>query len=122
MTGPFPPLTGYSSARKTANDLDHQAREALKATELTPPLFDMLLHLAQEGGRARILSLGATLGITSGGSTRLVDRGVRLGYVTRIQDETDHRVVYAAITQSGRAQYELALPLMLDSFTTGRTS
>lgn len=115
-------LTGYLSARKAASDLDRQARDALKATDLTPPLFDMLLHLANGGGRARVLSIGKALGFTSGGSTRIVDRGVRLGYVIRIQDETDHRVVYAAITQSGRAQYELALPLMLDRFTTGRTS
>lgn len=115
-------LVGYMVARKAANDLDKQAREALKSTDLTPPLFDMLFHLAgHEGGRARVLSIGDALGMTSGGSTRIVDRGVRLLLVTRIQDEQDHRVVYAVITQHGRSQYELALPLMLDSFA-GRTS
>lgn len=105
------------------NDLEAQARDALRQTDLSPAFFDLLLHLSdQDGGKARIVKLSNVLGITTGGATRLVDRAMKLGLVTRLPAPEDKRGSYVAITQSGRVQFELALPLMLDSFIAGGNS
>jgi DNA-binding MarR family transcriptional regulator len=57
------------------------------------------------------LSMGALaeqVAMTSGGVTRLRDRMSKAGYVERRQCPTDRRVVYAALTPTGRAKIEEA--------------
>ncbi|HJP74446.1 MAG TPA: MarR family transcriptional regulator [Pseudonocardiaceae bacterium] len=53
--------------------------------------------------RPRMQELAATLGMTPGGATRLVDRLVRRGWVQRLQLPGNRREVYTELTDDGRA-------------------
>ena len=52
--------------------------------------------------RMRIEELAQELGMTKGAASRIVDRLVKNGYVTRQDSDADRRFVYAAMTPEGR--------------------
>ena len=41
--------------------------------------------------------------VTRSGATQIVDRLLAAGYVQRVPDEADRRVIYAEVTDAGRA-------------------
>ncbi|MHB1135093.1 MAG: MarR family winged helix-turn-helix transcriptional regulator [Chloroflexota bacterium] len=67
----------------------------------------LLLGRSQAGVRP-IGELSLATAFTSGGLTRLVDRMEQAGYVKRQPCPTDRRVIYVALTESGRALLERA--------------
>jgi len=67
--------------------------------------YEALLHLSRaEGGRMRGVDLAGELLVTASGVTRLLDGLESAGLVERANCAADRRVVYAVLTESGRAK------------------
>lgn len=58
-----------------------------------------LLDAGRAGQRATPGWLGGQLGLNSAGTTTLIDRLARLGYVERTRDTEDRRRVFVSVTQ-----------------------
>lgn len=67
----------------------------------------IILSRAEEGPMRRV-DLADELLLTASGVTRLLDGLERHGWVERATCETDRRVVYAVLTDAGRAKLEEA--------------
>lgn len=63
------------------------------------------------GERLRMRDLADQLSIAQSGVTRIVDRLVSQGWVTREQPPDDRRTVYAILTPAGRSAIERAFPV-----------
>lgn len=64
--------------------------------------YEAMLRLARSpAGRLSTSDLGESLVLSSGGVTRLVDRLVERGFVERIPDTGDRRVVWVELTPDG---------------------
>jgi DNA-binding MarR family transcriptional regulator len=71
--------------------------------------FEVMLRISRaEEGMASMGSLADQVALTTGGITRMVDRMIATGYVERVPCPSDRRVVYAALTESGRAKLDEA--------------
>lgn len=71
--------------------------------------FEVMLRIGRaEDGLASMGSLAGQVALTTGGITRMVDRMIATGYVERVPCPSDRRVVYAALTDAGRAKLEEA--------------
>lgn len=78
---------------------------------LAPAEFEVCVRLARSpDGLLRMSDLAAQTTLTSSGITRVVDRLVERGLVTRRACATDRRTTYAVITGTGRDLLERALP------------
>lgn len=75
--------------------------------------FEALLRLERSGGALTMTELADQIALTSGGVTRLIDRLVEEGYVERRNCESDRRVLYAGITEGGRAKLAEAIEIHL---------
>ena len=65
-----------------------------------------LYRLKMNGGRLRMLDLSDLLSVSPSGVTRLVERLVKRGWVTREQPPDNRRLVYAVLTDEGRRMVE----------------
>jgi DNA-binding MarR family transcriptional regulator len=76
--------------------------------------YEVLLHLwnAPEH-RLRMTDLANSVLLSQSGLTRLVDRMERAGYVVREPCAADRRVLYARLTDAGRARFAEAGPTHL---------
>lgn len=82
---------------------------ALKAADvLSLEAYDVLVALAQAGGRLRLSELAEDVLLTKSGLTRSVDRLEAAGLLRREACKTDRRVVYAVLTRKGSAALERA--------------
>jgi DNA-binding MarR family transcriptional regulator len=84
--------------------------------ELDLPLawYDVLLNLAEASGqRLRMHDLAQAILLSRSGLTRLLDRMVAAGLVTREVCEGDRRGVMACLTPDGRATLRRAAPVHL---------
>ncbi|MGH8893925.1 MAG: MarR family winged helix-turn-helix transcriptional regulator [Actinomycetes bacterium] len=93
------------------------ARSAAQLAEhgLSTVEFEVLLRLARSPlGLLRMTDLSAQTSLTTSGVTRVVDRLVARGVITREACPTDRRTTYAVITEQGRALLAGALPGHLD--------
>lgn len=61
----------------------------------------LVFTLARKGS-LKMSELAQILGLTAGAVTAASDKLIDHGYVTRIRDENDRRIVYLAITVEGR--------------------
>lgn len=84
-------------------ELHKHAMDSLERIQLTPPQSIVLCILTSLGGRGTMCDLiersfqsGPTL-------TRMIDRMVTAGFVTRERDQHDRRLVYIVLTELGRA-------------------
>jgi DNA-binding MarR family transcriptional regulator len=79
------------------------AVRSLTATdeEITLPQYRTLVTLTYGGGR-RLADLASSLGVSPSTATRMCDRLVRKGLITRTRDEIDRREVNLGVTPSGR--------------------
>jgi DNA-binding MarR family transcriptional regulator len=81
---------------------------------LSLPAYEALVRLSEAcEGRMRMSDLATYATLTPSGLTRLVDKLVADGLVERLRCDTDARVVYAAITPSGRQRLRQAYPTHL---------
>ena len=93
---------------------------------IAPEAFEVLLRLARTPqGRLRMRELSQHLDITTGGTTRMMERLEREDLVRRTPSTSDRRVVYAEVTDKGRAELNRAIgPHLNDLYEifTGRLS
>jgi DNA-binding MarR family transcriptional regulator len=81
------------------------------ATGLLPDDADLLVLLAQAPEqRMRMVDVSAALRLSKSGVTRLVDRLAAQGLVVRAACPKDRRVIYAGLTEEGRATAAAAAP------------
>jgi DNA-binding MarR family transcriptional regulator len=81
---------------------------------LTLPAYECLVRLSEAAdGRLRMSELATFATLTPSGLTRLIDKLVADGLVERLRCESDARVVYAAITPTGRQRLRDAYPTHL---------
>lgn len=105
-----PLITTFGRLLEATSGLERRLGRTLESeTDLPFTWFEVLLRVARsEGGRLMMSELSQQLALTTGGVTRLVDRIVDAGYLERIAAEHDRRVMYAAITGTGRKAVEHA--------------
>jgi DNA-binding MarR family transcriptional regulator len=71
--------------------------------------YEVLMFLgAEKDGRLRMSQIAERVLLSRSGLTRLVDRLVELGYVTRCAAEVDGRGLYAELTDAGAEKLEAA--------------
>jgi DNA-binding MarR family transcriptional regulator len=75
--------------------------------------YDVLVQLANAGGRLRMRDLAGRLLVSRSGATRLIDRMEREGHVVRERCSQDGRGQYAVITGEGMAALEASRPTHL---------
>ncbi|MFN8051876.1 MAG: MarR family transcriptional regulator [Acidimicrobiales bacterium] len=75
--------------------------------------YDVLVQLSEAGGRLRMSELADAVLLTRSNCTRLVDRLVTDGLVTREPDPTDARARWAVMTEDGRRRLRAAAPTHL---------
>lgn len=91
----------------------------LRPADLTFARYEVLrlLSFSREGAMP-MARLGSLLQVHPTSVTSVVDRLVRQGFVERLRDDSDRRVVLASITETGRTQVEAATAdLNRDVFT-----
>ena len=95
-------------------------------TGLQPEDADLLVLLAQAPEqRMRMVDVSAALRLSKSGVTRLVDRLAGQGLVVRAACPKDRRVIYAGLTEEGRATAAAAAPAVaagLAQLLAGRLS
>jgi DNA-binding MarR family transcriptional regulator len=104
--GRRPPRTleseAYLEVQKTADALVRRLSERLKADALSPPLYDVLRILRGAGPEGLSCRALAERMLTRDPDvTRLLDRLVARGLVTRARETRDRRVVRARVTPEG---------------------
>jgi DNA-binding MarR family transcriptional regulator len=81
---------------------------------MTAAEHDVLWYLANVPDRRVIMSaLADRLMISRGGATRLVDRLVQRGWVSRVIDEHNRRLTYAVLTAEGVAAVRRSFRLVV---------
>jgi DNA-binding MarR family transcriptional regulator len=75
--------------------------------------YDVLVQLANAGGRLRMRDLAGRLLVSRSGATRLIDRMEKDGHVVRQRCSLDGRGQYAVLTAEGMATLERARPTHL---------
>jgi DNA-binding MarR family transcriptional regulator len=81
---------------------------------ISGPFFEVLLRIGRSpGGRLTMSDLAAQLGLTSGGTTRLVDRVVAAGLVEREACPSDRRVQWVVLSETGERKLDEALTIHL---------
>jgi DNA-binding MarR family transcriptional regulator len=85
--------------------------DLLATDDLPLAEFDVLFQLAvAEGRRLRMNELADRVLLSRAGITRLVDRLVDDGLVSRLKCESDARGYYAVLTETGMTRFEVAAP------------
>jgi DNA-binding MarR family transcriptional regulator len=81
-----------------------------QACGISGPFFEVLMRVGRSPGeRLTMTALARQLGLTTGGTTRLVDRVVAAGLVERQSCPTDRRVQWVALSATGEAKLDEAL-------------
>ncbi|GAA2024271.1 MarR family winged helix-turn-helix transcriptional regulator [Pseudokineococcus marinus] len=89
---------------------------------LTPVQLRCLEVLSASGGRARVSDLAEALGVVASSASRLVDRLVALGLVSRRQARASRREVDVSLTGAGRRAVQrstAAVTAALETATAG---
>lgn len=97
-----PEVEVFLNAVRTADHLLRAEAEVLRAEDLTTPLYNVLRILRGAGKEGLSCGEISTRMVTRDSDiTRLIDRLVQRGLVTRERDEADRRVVLSRITERG---------------------
>ena len=89
-------------------ELDRSLRETHGLSLLH---FEVLLHLERApGNRMRMGDLATSVRLSQSGASRLVDRVERAGHVVRRECDADGRVLYAQLSETGKARLLEAHP------------
>jgi len=76
-----------------------QASELYKG-KITPPQLFVMSHL-ERAGTSIMKELARVLDVTTAAATGVVERLVRYGYVSRIYDKSDRRLIHIKLTPRG---------------------
>jgi MarR family transcriptional regulator, 2-MHQ and catechol-resistance regulon repressor len=121
--GSVSPEDARQDSRIEAFGLLHEAHRRLDRTlncsleqsaGISGIFFELLLRIGRSpGGRLTMSELAQQLGLTSGGTTRLVDRVVGAGLVQRESCPNDRRVQWVVLSPKGERKLDEALPVHL---------
>lgn len=81
-----------------------------------------ILHALSRRGRMTMAEIAAAIGKDKSTVTSLVEKLVRLGYVTKERDTADTRIIYVALTPEGeglKPVFDEISKEILDAFYTG---
>jgi DNA-binding MarR family transcriptional regulator len=78
----------------------HQSKDFYK-TKITPPQF-IVLDILGKHEECKMSELARFINVTTAAMTGIVDRLVRDGYIARINDPKDRRIVKVKLTPKGR--------------------
>jgi DNA-binding MarR family transcriptional regulator len=107
------------ASRRTAAKLDAITRLALRGHGLTVAEYQLLVALVEVPGHScRAMLLAPKLGVTTGGVSKLVDRAVLRGLVTRGAVEGDARGTQITITPHGGDLLAAAVPALAAALRT----
>lgn len=70
------------------------------SNDITPQQMVVILSLS-EFGRSKVCTLSKRMGVSPPTTTGLVDRLERSGYVKRVRDSSDRRIVFVKLTKRG---------------------
>ncbi len=93
----------------TFNLLYKEIKRELSSFNLTIPQADIIVCLHRSKGLP-LSELAERLLVTGGNITGVIDRLERAGYVIRVKDGVDRRVVHARLTPEGEKLYRELLP------------
>lgn len=101
-----PRIRAFGVLLETTARLERIAAKALERNAgISHSMFEVLLRLADAPDRRLPMrDLSRILTLTSGGTTRLVDRMLAAGLVRRSQSEADRRVQLISLTASGESK------------------
>mgnify|MGYP001767124720 CR=1 FL=1 len=68
---------------------------------ITPPQIFILIYL-NKMGELRMTDVARYLSVTTAAATGIVDRLVRGGYVSRVYDPSDRRIIRVRLTEKGK--------------------
>ncbi|MCK9614825.1 MAG: MarR family transcriptional regulator [Candidatus Omnitrophica bacterium] len=74
----------------------------LHKSKITLPQFFVLEFLSREGG-SKMTELAHFMNVTTAAMTGIVDRLVRDGYIERVYDKNDRRIIKVKLTNRGNA-------------------
>ena len=95
---------------------DNLERELKQAVGIPPVFFDVLVHVAAApAGRQTMSRLSDEIGLSTGGTTRLVDRMVGAGLVLRENSLKDRRSIHVVLTATGREALERSVATHVES-------
>jgi DNA-binding MarR family transcriptional regulator len=101
-------------ARSTV--LDAVEEDLERAGSIPLAWVEVLLQVVNgPGGRLRMQDIAHYVLLSKSGVTRLIDRMVDAGMISRESHEKDRRVVYAGATAKGREALRAALPVFSES-------
>lgn len=110
---PLITLTGLLIEAESA--LFTRVSSTLRSVGIATDAFEVLLRLSRSpDGRLRMSELSRQLTITTGGATRMMERLERDELVRRVPSTADRRVVYAEVTETGRAELDRVIGPHLD--------
>lgn len=131
ITRPIPETTSDREQLLAELQRHHAALHASKLHRDSPLVnLDMtipqlrVISLLAESRSMRMSGIASGLGITLSGSTHLLDKLVRAGYVSRGEDPDDRRAVCCTLTSAGqelaerlRQSFPFGRPEVLDQLT-----
>jgi len=88
------------TSRRVCGRIKNKGREILSDFEITPPQFEALLILIDEG-ELTTSELSGKMYLACSTVTDLLDRMERNGLVQRIKDEKDRRIVRLKVMEKG---------------------
>ncbi|MEU4407841.1 MarR family transcriptional regulator [Streptosporangium sp. NPDC023963] len=116
-------LTAMGLLAEVYTGISAKTHESFVAAKLSEIDFETLIRLARSPQRRlRMSDLAAQTGLSTSGTTRVVDRLEREGLVTRQACSSDRRASYAAITEAGADRLGGVLPqhlIDIDTWFTG---
>ena len=87
----------------------HLGRSLEREAGIPQTWFEVLLRISRsEGGQVSMGALAAQVALTTGGITKLLDRMVDAGLVSRVPCPTDRRICFARLTAHGQETLEQA--------------
>jgi DNA-binding MarR family transcriptional regulator len=113
---PFPPEEeALLSIGRTADALNRRLAEVLKPLDLSTAQYNVLRILRGAGKGGRTCSeIGDRMITHDPDVTRMLDRMEKRGWLTRVRDAQDRRVVRTTITPRGLKVLDQADPLVTD--------
>lgn len=108
------PITGR--VMRLARYLEQRREEQLAEFGLTLPDFDMLATMRRKRAAVQPINVREfqrSLMLSSGGTTKRLDRLESAGLIERRPDPDDRRGVLIALTPAGEALIDVALPALL---------
>jgi DNA-binding MarR family transcriptional regulator len=108
-------IRGFGLLHEAHRRLDRALNCSLEQTcGISGPFFEVLLRVGRSpGGRLNMSELAEQLGLTSGGTTRLVDRMVAADLVQRESCPSDRRVQWVVLSNAGERKLDEALEIHL---------